>query len=140
MSHRSLTNFHQVCESIDQVYLIMELLPGGNMLTKLKSKIKYSEKEIAQFMVKLIKGLSHMAKKGFIHRDIKLENIMLQNSENLESMKICDFGLAIQADQLKADRNKNCGTPGYLAPEVIANKIYDNKIDIFSSGVVLFTM
>jgi len=69
-------------------------------LNKLKQKIKYPEKEIAEFFVCLIKGLNYLAKHGYIHRDIKLENMLLKNAEDLESLKICDFGLVIHKDDL----------------------------------------
>ena len=73
-----------------------------------------------------------------LHRDLKLENILFSNRQNNEGVKIVDFGLATFTD--RTDIFKQCGTPGYVAPEMLHDKDYGTKVDIFSTSVMLFSL
>lgn len=77
--------------------------------------------------------------KGIMHRDLKPENLILSAAGEDTNVKIADFGLAtyIESDN---QLYKRCGTPGYVAPEVLADQVYDGKVDIFSAGVILFVL
>ena len=75
---------------------------------------------------------------GIIHRDLKLENILLIDKKNNYKIKLVDFGLAAFIDDI--DIFKHCGTPGYVAPEVLRDKDYGTKVDVFSIGVILFSL
>ena len=90
------------------------------------------------FLGKFIFGLEYIHSKGYIHRDLKLENILLDNEQDGNTLKIADFGLSTKYTDI--DFFRRCGTPGYVAPEVIANKNYSFPADVFSAGVVFFMM
>ena len=77
-------------------------------------------------------------KSGIIHRDLKLENILFTSPESNQDVKIVDFGLATFTDRI--DIFRHCGTPGYVAPEMLNDKDYGRKVDIFSTGVMLFSL
>ncbi len=73
-----------------------------------------------------------------IHRDIKMENILLCNNVSNSEIKLCDFGLACHVGRINAFRY--CGTPGYVAPEILKSEHYGTSIDMFSTGVILFSL
>ena len=93
----------------------------------------------------MLLAISYMHKTGLIHRDLKMENIMIDlRKSNEPSMadiicKLSDFGFACLAETT-SDENMLCGTPKYMAPEMVAGKQYDQKVDIWSLGVIVFAM
>lgn len=119
----------------------MELCQGGDLLQYVKRRKKLEE-PIAKYLFRqIIVGLGYLHKKNIIHRDIKLENILIDNEG---VVKICDFGASI----VKPDLSKKLefiGTPAYMAPEMTDCKKtgkgkYTNKVDVWAAGVVLFVM
>jgi len=95
-------------------------------------------------MKELLEAIIYVHSLNIIHRDIKLENILINKEESLMSqpgrltVKVIDFGLSVTTDNIEFF--KRSGTPGYVAPEVLIADTYDTKIDVFSLGVILFTM
>ena len=91
-------------------------------------------------MIRLFSALDYIHARGILHRDIKPENLILHSRDNNIDICLADFGLA---DYYNAEGDyifKRCGTPGYVAPELLQDKIYDTKIDIFSAGTLMFLM
>jgi calcium-dependent protein kinase len=87
---------------------------------------------------KLLWALEYIHERGIMHRDIKPENLILKD-ENEYDIKLADFGLAEKMDK-KELLFKRCGTPGYVAPEVLEDKKYDTKVDVYSAGVILYIL
>ncbi len=116
----------------------MDYLSGGDLLEYIEKKEDLiSEKEAAKIIKEIAKGIKYMHLFGLVHRDLKPENIVFENENDIESLKIIDFGLTkTLARQEKT--NEAIGTLTYLAPEVFSHKPYDNKIDIWSIGIILF--
>ncbi len=119
----------------------MELLKGGNLVDYLKSYGKFTEPKAAVFLRAILKGINHAHEHGIMHRDLKPENILFrQNEMNEENICIADFGLStfVNVQEYLFSR---CGTPGFVAPEVVNLK--DTKVkyncicDEFSSGVIM---
>ncbi|CAD8121751.1 unnamed protein product [Paramecium sonneborni] len=134
--HQNLMQFYEAFESEQFIFVVFELLLGGNLRQEIK-KSKVSEKRAFNIIRQLLVAIDHMHSLGVIHRDIKPENIIFRNTEELV---LTDFGLA---DFYRKDGQylfTNCGTPGYCAPELLQNKLYDFKVDIYSAGIVLFQM
>ena len=93
-------------------------------------------------MKNFLVGLAHVHSKGIIHRDLKPENLMLKSKRKIHSVKIIDFGLGTFVN-VKEFLFKRCGTPGFVAPEVILygkTQKYDNKADIFSAGIIFYIL
>jgi serine/threonine protein kinase len=88
-------------------------------------------------MINVLDALNYLHSKSIIHRDLKLENLLLVNPDNDFMIKICDFGLACFSEDADAER---CGSPGYVAPEILHKKPYSCEVDMFSIGIVLFTL
>ncbi|CAK60742.1 unnamed protein product (macronuclear) [Paramecium tetraurelia] len=134
--HPNLMQYYESFESEQFIFVVFELLLGGNLRQEIK-KQRLSEKRAFSNIRQLLVALDHMHNLGVLHRDIKPENIMFRNSEELV---LTDFGLA---DHYRKDGQylfTNCGTPGYCAPELLQNKLYDFKVDVYSAGIVLFQM
>ena len=95
----------------------MEMVYGGELFDKVLECKFYKEKDAAKCIYCLLKALAYMSSKNIIHRDLKLENILLCSKDNKSEIKIADFGLSTSIDNI--DLFRHCGTPGYVAPEVL---------------------
>ncbi len=135
-------NIYEIHETNHSVYMVVDYLPGGELLKVLSHKDKLKEGVIRKIMKTLLTGLKKIHSAGIMHRDLKPENLMLQNKRKYHSVRIIDFGLAteiIRDDYLY----KRCGTPGFVAPEIIAHgndMNYDERCDIFSAGVIFYIL
>jgi len=133
--------FFEIHETTHSVYLVLEYLPGGELLRKISRKKIIKDKYIRVIMKKILRGLAYMHNLGIMHRDLKFENLMLMNKK-ISSIRFIDFGLATFID----DENyihKRCGTPGFVAPEVILKgktQDYNEKCDVFSAGVIFYIL
>ena len=118
------------------VFLLMELADKGNLFDILKSKERLAEEEAVRYFHQTCKGVEYLHSKNVIHRDLKPENLLI-SSENNE-LKICDFGWSVNQDDDM--RTTFCGTYEYMAPEIVENKSYDMRVDIWSLGILLYEM
>mmetsp|Transcript_16039 Transcript_16039/g.29391 ORF Transcript_16039/g.29391 Transcript_16039/m.29391 type:complete len:495 (+) Transcript_16039:1017-2501(+) len=129
---------YEVFESSNHLLLVIEYAPGGDLLHYVKNKGRLTEAEAAYFLKQLVEGLKACHARNIIHRDVKLDNILLDHSKT--KVKLCDFGVCrvLKKGELI---NEHCGTPAYLAPEIIANVDYDGYcVDVWSLGVTLYAM
>eukprot|EP00331_Platyophrya_macrostoma_P013682 CAMPEP_0176415868 /NCGR_PEP_ID=MMETSP0127-20121128/6037_1 /TAXON_ID=938130 /ORGANISM="Platyophrya macrostoma, Strain WH" /LENGTH=596 /DNA_ID=CAMNT_0017795895 /DNA_START=34 /DNA_END=1824 /DNA_ORIENTATION=- len=139
MNHENIIKLHEVHESETSIYLVLELLRGGELFERIVRRGVYTEKDASTLMKKLLSALEYMHSKGIMHRDIKPENLILKETDTNYEVKIADFGLATVVNQGEY-LFKRCGTPGYVAPEILADEKYDQKVDIFSAGVILYIL
>ncbi|KAL0697015.1 hypothetical protein Bca4012_064195 [Brassica carinata] len=130
----------QVLASRTKIYMVLECVTGGDLFDRIVSKGKLSETEGRTLFQQLIDGVSYCHNKGVFHRDLKLENVLLDAKGNI---KITDFGLSALPQHFREDGllHTTCGSPNYVAPEVLANKGYDGAAsDIWSCGVILYVI
>jgi len=144
--HSNIMNLHELHESKNSIYLVLELLEGGELFNYVSSKNSISVAEICRVMRCLLEALSYLSDKKIMHRDLKPENMILKDKGDLQNatLKLVDFGLATQCD-VPEYLFKRCGTPGYVAPEIInapsnENIHYTPKCDVFSAGVIFFIL
>ncbi|XP_074556416.1 serine/threonine-protein kinase ATG1t [Curcuma longa] len=121
------------------IFLIMEFCPGGDLATFIKHTGHLDEDTTRKFMKQLGAGLEVMHIHHIIHRDLKPENILLSASSSDAVLKIADFDLA-RVIHPGEYANMVCGTPFYMAPEVMKFQKYDNKVDLWSVGAVFFEL
>nr|GMD80266.1 CBL-interacting serine/threonine-protein kinase 7-like [Ipomoea batatas] len=135
--HPNIVKLHEVMATKTKIYLVMELATGGDFLAKLNGGGPFDNATARRYFRQLISAVSFCHQNGVAHRDIKLQNLLLDGDGNL---KISDFGLSALSDHLKdVSLETRCGTPAYSAPEVITGKRYDDaKADAWSCGVILF--
>lgn len=140
--HRSLNDhnvvgFHSFFEDQDNVYIILELCKRRSMMELHKRRKVLLEPEVRYFMLHLLNGVLYLHKKQIIHRDLKLGNLFL--NDDME-VKIGDFGLATRLDYVGERKKTLCGTPNYIAPEVLTKKGHSFEVDIWSIGCILYTL
>lgn len=139
VKHPNIVRLYEVLATKTKVYFVMEYAKGGEVFTKLsKGKLKT---EIARsYFQQLIRAVEFCHNRGVYHRDLKLENLLLDENDVL---KVADFGLSAFSECKKQDGllHTTCGTPAYVAPEVLCRKGYDGaKSDIWSCGVILYVL
>lgn len=149
LDHPHVVRVIELLESPKEYYVVMELIPDGNLLDFIngltRKNIPFLEKDAANLTNQIIMALSYMHGKQIIHRDLKLENLMIQKvklpgTKEIEVVvKITDFGFACQLDPTKAEK-LSLGSPMYTAPEVIKQISYDSRCDVWSLGVMTFMM
>ena len=141
LNHKNITKILEMFEDDKYILIIMEYINGGNLFSFVKKRRKLSEK-ISKFLFKqIILGLQHIHSHNIVHRDVKLENILIDLNNTI---KICDFGIGrvlSNPDDLLYDQ---CGTPMYMAPEILFSsqeKGYKGfPVDIWSAGIALYIM
>ncbi|CAN0877920.1 Serine/threonine-protein kinase SAPK2 [Linum grandiflorum] len=144
MNHRSLKHpniirFKEVLLTSSHLAIVMEYAAGGELFERICSAGRFSEDEARYFFHQLISGVSYCHSMQICHRDLKLENTLLDGSP-APRLKICDFGYSKSA-VLHSQPKSTVGTPAYIAPEVLSRKEYDGKIaDVWSCGVTLYVM
>lgn len=137
--HPNVVQLYEVMASKTKIYFAMEYVKGGELFAKV-AKGKLKEDEARKYFQQLISAVDFCHSRGVYHRDLKPENLLLDDNGNL---KVSDFGLSAVPEQFRQDGllHTTCGTPAYVAPEVILKKGYDGaKADIWSCGVILFVL
>ena len=122
IDHNALLKIFEVYEDEQNIFIIIELLHGKDLRTKLIELQRFEEKYIADIIWKMLNGLVHLHAKNIFHRDIKLDNIYLRNPNNLSDVVLVNFFLADFHDVYSNGRiaYKKCGTAGYIAPEIFS--------------------
>ncbi|CAN1230051.1 CBL-interacting serine/threonine-protein kinase 12 [Linum grandiflorum] len=137
--HPNIVHLFEVMATKAKIYFVMEYVRGGELFNKV-AKGRLKEDVARRYFQQLISAVAFCHARGVFHRDLKPENLLLDEEGNL---KVSDFGLSAVADQIRQDGlfHTFCGTPAYVAPEVLGRKGYDAaKVDIWSCGVILFVL
>ncbi|KAM6447150.1 ribosomal protein S6 kinase alpha-3 isoform 3-T3 [Liasis olivaceus] len=139
--HPNIITLKDVYDDGKYVYLVTELMKGGELLDKILRQKFFSEREASAVLLTITKTVEYLHAQGVVHRDLKPSNILyVDESGNPESIRICDFGFA---KQLRAENGllmTPCYTANFVAPEVLKRQGYDVACDIWSLGVLLYTM
>ncbi|XP_025016419.1 ribosomal protein S6 kinase alpha-2 isoform X2 [Tetranychus urticae] len=139
--HSNIVTLHDVYEDSDCVYLFMDFLEGGELLDRILSKRSFNEKEASEVLEIIAATIKYLHENGVVHRDLKPSNIMYADSSGApESIRICDFGFAKQMRAGNGLLMTPCYTANFVAPEVLKKQGYDEAVDIWSMGVLLYTM
>jgi len=117
----------------------MELVEGSELFDRIVAKGYYTEKEAVNIIRQILDAVSYLHEVGIAHRDLKPENLLCSGENEDEIVKIADFGLSkmFSAEQKLMT---GCGTPGYVAPEVLLSETYDSKVDLWSIGVITYIL
>ncbi|EEC72607.1 hypothetical protein OsI_06080 [Oryza sativa Indica Group] len=137
LNHPNIVKIYEVIATKTKICLVMEYVPGGQLSDKLSYLKRLDEKEAKKYFYQLIDAVDYCHRRGVYHRDLKPENLLVDNQGNL---KVSDFGLSV----LKKPGqflSTSCGSPCYVAPEMIQHKSYDGAAaDVWSCGVILFEL
>uniref|UniRef100_A0A8C7HKZ7 Serine/threonine-protein kinase DCLK2 n=1 Tax=Oncorhynchus kisutch TaxID=8019 RepID=A0A8C7HKZ7_ONCKI len=134
-------NIIQLIDEVDtptELYLVMELVKGGDLFDAITSSTKYTERDASVMVFNLAGALKYLHSMNIVHRDIKPENLLVcEYLDGTKSLKLGDFGLATVVE---GPLHTVCGTPTYVAPEIIAEAGYGLKVDIWATGVITYIL
>jgi len=137
VKHPNIIRMEGLYESKDHIYIVMEMLKGGELFERIVGRPRFTELEAAKLLRPLLESVAYLHDLGIVHRDLKPENILC--GEELEDLKIADFGLSkmvLPTEKMEAA----CGTLSYVAPEVLTAQGYGKEADLWSVGVILFLL
>ena len=134
MRHPNIVEFFRAFSFGENTYVVLELCSNGSLMEMVKARKQLSLPEVRRFMIQLCGGVKYMHQRAVIHRDLKMGNLFLDSGMNL---KIGDFGLAALVLTDKERRQTLCGTPNYIAPEILEKgEGHTHKVDTWAIGVI----
>ncbi|CAI0453074.1 unnamed protein product, partial [Linum tenue] len=140
IQHPNVVRLYEVMGSKTKIFIVMEFVTGGELFDKIVNHGRMREDEARRYFQQLINAVDYCHSRGVFHRDLKPENLLLDAYGNL---KVSDFGLSALSQQVRDDGllHTTCGTPNYVAPEVLNDRGYDGATaDLWSCGVILFVL
>ncbi|CAA7398322.1 unnamed protein product [Spirodela intermedia] len=140
IKHPNVVRLHEVMGSKTRIYIVLEFVTGGELFDKIVNHGRMREEEARRYFQQLINAVDYCHSRGVYHRDLKPENLLL---DSCGSLKVSDFGLSALSRQVGDDGlfHTTCGTPNYVAPEVLSDRGYDGATaDLWSCGVILFVL
>lgn len=139
IDHPNVVKMVEVFDEEEFLYIVLELMTGGELFDRIVEKESYSEKEAADTIRPIVDAVRYCHENSIIHRDLKPENLLYETKEEGSIIKISDFGLArfLPSDVYATTA---WGTPGYVAPEIISGKGYGTPVDVWSIGITLYIL
>lgn len=139
LQHPHIIRLYDVFEEKEFWYMVTEKMSGGELFDRIVAKSFYNEKEARDVCKILFEAIGHCHKNSVAHRDLKPENLLLRSEDNDSEIKIADFGFAKKV-LTPNSLTTQCGTPGYVAPEILEGVPYDAKSDMWSLGVIVYIL
>ncbi|XP_040076548.1 serine/threonine-protein kinase PLK1 [Ixodes scapularis] len=137
LDHKHVVGFHSYFEDEKNVYIILELCGRRSLMEMHRRRQTLTEPEVRYFLQHLVQACHYLVSQKVIHRDLKLGNLLLTDRMEL---KVGDFGLATRIDYEGERKKTLCGTPNYIAPEILGKKGHSYEVDVWSIGCILFTL
>uniref|UniRef100_A0A6Q2Y5B7 non-specific serine/threonine protein kinase n=1 Tax=Esox lucius TaxID=8010 RepID=A0A6Q2Y5B7_ESOLU len=138
VKHPNIVLLIEEMDTYNELYLVMELVKGGDLFDAITSTNRYTERDASGMLYNLANAIKYLHSLNIVHRDIKPENLLVyEHADGSKSLKLGDFGLATVAD---GPLYTVCGTPTYVAPEIIAETGYGLKVDIWAAGVITYIL
>lgn len=139
MKHLHIIRLYDFFKEQSTYYLVMEEMDGGELFDRIVAKAYYNEKEARDTCKIVLEAVRYMHENNVAHRDLKPENLLLVSKSDDSEVKIADFGFAKKVYK-ECTLKTQCGTPGYVAPEILEGKKYDQRSDMWSVGVILYIL
>ncbi|KAL2300224.1 hypothetical protein Nmel_012190 [Mimus melanotis] len=139
--HTNIIQLIEVFETQDRVYMVMELATGGELFDRIIAKGSFTERDATRVLQMVLDGVRYLHTLGITHRDLKPENLLYYHPGTDSKIMITDFGLA--SARKKGDdclMKTTCGTPEYIAPEILVRKPYTNSVDMWALGVISYIL
>jgi calcium-dependent protein kinase len=139
VDHPNIVKYYETYNDEHYLHIVMELCTGGELFDRIVKKKRFTEKEAAEVIYKIVSAVSHCHSLGIVHRDLKPENILYESQAEFSDLKIIDFGLSRKFPKNGQNLNSVVGSPYYVAPEVLEGS-YDCKCDVWSIGVLTYVL
>jgi len=139
LSHDQIIKVYSISKNSQNYYIVMELILGGDLFDGIVKKTVYKEQDARDICKVLLEALEYCHSKGIAHRSIKPDNLLLASSHDDLNIKVADFGFAKKVTTEKCLLTQ-CGSPGYIAPEILHGVLYGTKADIWSLGVITYIL
>jgi len=141
VEHVNILKLIEIFEDDENVYIVMELVDGSELFDRIVDKGYYSEKSTVHIVKQILNAVKYLHEQGIAHRDLKPENLLCSGEGNHEVVKIADFGLSkIFGGEKGEELQTSCGTPGYVAPEVLMSESYDKSVDMWGIGIITYIL
>ncbi|KAL4655955.1 calcium/calmodulin-dependent protein kinase type 1 isoform X1 [Arapaima gigas] len=139
IKHANIVSLEDIFESKSHLYLVMQLVSGGELFDRIVEKGFYTEKDASKLIKQILDAVKYLHDMGIVHRDLKPENLLYYSMDEDSKIMISDFGLS-KIEGSGSVMSTACGTPGYVAPEVLAQKPYSKAVDCWSIGVIAYIL
>ncbi|XP_052252518.1 serine/threonine-protein kinase DCLK1-like isoform X2 [Dreissena polymorpha] len=137
-NHPNIVKLYEEYETSDKIYLVMELVKGGDLFDAITQSVKFGEVDSAHMVKDLCSALFYLHSRIIVHRDLKPENLLVHRNKDMTiSLKLADFGLAMD---VKEAIYTVCGTPTYVAPEILSEIGYGLEVDMWAVGVITYIL
>lgn len=136
LQHPNIVRLLETFDEAKKLYLVFDLVAGGELFHDIQNLQYYSEALASKCMQEILQAVNFFHKKGVVHRDLKAENILLTRKTKPSSIKIADFGLAVEVRGNERENFGYAGTPLYMAPEILKRQSYGKPVDMWSCGVI----
>lgn len=141
VKHPNIVRLKELFDDKAKLYLVMELVTGGELFDRIIAKGSYTEKDASVLTHQILDAVDYLHGMGIVHRDLKPENLLYYSPAEDSKIMISDFGLSKMADDSDVTAlSTACGTPGYVAPEVLRRKPYGKAVDCWSIGVIAYIL
>ncbi|TWW62643.1 Calcium/calmodulin-dependent protein kinase type 1G, partial [Takifugu flavidus] len=138
INHENVVGLEDFYESRTHYYLVMQLVSGGELFDRILDRGVYTEQDASKVIKQVLEAVSYLHKNSIVHRDLKPENLLFYSAEENAKIMVSDFGLSKTVEN--GVMSTACGTPGYVAPEVLAQKPYSQAVDCWSIGVITYIL
>ncbi|XP_068930864.1 calcium/calmodulin-dependent protein kinase type 1G isoform X1 [Petaurus breviceps papuanus] len=138
IKHENIVTLEDIYESSTHYYLVMQLVSGGELFDRILERGVYTEKDASLVIQQVLSAVKYLHENGIVHRDLKPENLLYLTPDENSKIMITDFGLSKMEEN--GVMSTACGTPGYVAPEVLAQKPYSKAVDCWSIGVITYIL
>ncbi|KAJ3407474.1 hypothetical protein HDU80_008658 [Chytriomyces hyalinus] len=138
--HRNLIGLVDFFETDEHLILVMDLATGGELFTQIEERGSFTEKDAAEIMRQLLEAVDYLHALGIAHRDLKPENVLLKVKDPASDIVITDFGLSRIVDEDDHILHTTCGSPLYVAPEILSRRGYGRPVDLWSLGVITYIL
>ena len=137
VKHPNVIHMLAFYEEEEHYYLVMEIMGGGELFDRIVQKSYYNEKDARDLVKILLDAIYYMHERNIVHRDLKPENLLLASMTNDSDIRLADFGFAKRVTKALSTQ---CGTPGYVAPEILKGEKYGLSVDMWSIGVITYIL